>query len=113
MKFAGEWTVYRTRFLVRARKLTEPFIFTDALGREQSGGPGDYLVESSDAVTRITARTLFEDIYVPLVPALLLPAAPKVDNAGIQNRNSASAAAKVITRHISHAAPESRSYPFA
>src|ERR1700730_11556027 len=113
MKFAGEWTVYRTRFLVRARKLTEPFIFTDALGREQSGGPGDYLVESSDAVTRIPARILFEDIYVPRGPALLLPAAPKVDNAGIQNRSSASAAAKVITRHISHAAPESRSYPFA
>ena len=113
MKSAGEWTVYRTRFLVRARKLTEPFIFTDALGREQSGGPGDYVVESSDGVTRITARTLFEDIYVPLVPALLLPAAPKVDNAGIQSRNSASAAAKVIARPISHAAPESRSYPFA
>jgi hypothetical protein len=97
---------------VRARKLTEPFIFTDALGREQSGGPGDYLVESSDGVTRITARTLFEDIYVPLVPALLLPAAPKVDNAGLQSRNSASTA-KVITRPISHAAQESRSYPFA
>lgn len=113
MKSAGEWTVYRTRFLVRARKLTESFIFTDALGREQSGGPGDYIVESSDGVTRITARTLFEDIYVPLVPALLLPAAPKIDNAVIQNRNSASAAAKVIACPISHAAPESRSYPFA
>ena len=108
MKSVGEWTVYRTRFLERARKLTEPFIFTDALGREQSGGPGDYIVESSDGVTRITARTLFEDIYVPLAPALLLAAAPKVDDAGIQNRNSASAA-----RHMSHAAPESRSYPFA
>ena len=113
MKSDGEWTVYRTRFLVRARKLTESFIFTDALGREQSGGPGDYIVESSDGVTRITARTLFEDIYVPLVPALLLPAAPKIDNAVIQNRNSASAAAKVIACPISHAAPESCSYPVA
>lgn len=112
MKSAGEWTVYRTRFLVRARRLTEPYIFTDALGREQSGGPGDYIVESSDGVTRITAGTLFEDIYVPLAPTLLLPAAPKVDNTGIQNRNSASSP-KVIARHMSHAAPESRSYPFA
>lgn len=113
MNSAGEWTVYRTRFLVRARKLTEAFMFTDALGREQSGGPGDYLVESSDGVTRITARTLFEDIYVPLIPGFLLPAAPKIENAGIQNRDTTSAATKVITRPMSHGRPESRSYPFA
>jgi hypothetical protein len=61
------WTVYRTRFLVRARQLTEPLVFTDALGREQSGRPGDYLVESSDGVRRITTQAIFEDIYVPLV----------------------------------------------
>jgi hypothetical protein len=60
------WTVYRTRFLVRARQLTEPLVFTDALGREQSGAPGDYLVESSDGITRIHSRAIFEDIYVPL-----------------------------------------------
>jgi hypothetical protein len=62
------WTVYRTRFLVRARQLTEPLVFTDALGREQSGSAGDYLVESSDGITRITAQAIFEDVYVPLAP---------------------------------------------
>jgi hypothetical protein len=60
------WTVYRTRFLVHARQLNEPFSFTDRLGREHSGQPGDYLVESSDGFRRITPRHLFEDIYVPL-----------------------------------------------
>ena len=68
MNFESQWTVYRTRFLVRARQLTEPLIFTDALGREQSGRPGDYLVESSEGMRRITTQALFEDIYVPLVP---------------------------------------------
>ena len=74
MNFEGEWTVYRTRFLVRARQLTAKLIFVDTWGREQSGAPGDYLVESSDGVTRITAQALFEDIYVPLLPRLFLPA---------------------------------------
>ena len=73
MDFDGDWTVYRTRFLVRARQLTAPFHFVDALGREQSGGAGDYVVESSDGVTRITTQALFEDIYVPLIPRLFLP----------------------------------------
>jgi hypothetical protein len=66
MNVETQWTVYRTRFLVRARQLTEPLVFTDALGREQSGRPGDYLVESSEGIKRITTRALFEDIYVPL-----------------------------------------------
>jgi len=66
MNLASQWTVYRTRFLVRARQLTEPLVFTDALGREQSGRPGDYLVESSEGITRITSQVLFEDIYAPL-----------------------------------------------
>ncbi|MFZ0799188.1 MAG: hypothetical protein WCA13_03115 [Terriglobales bacterium] len=66
MKIESQWTVYRTRFLVRARQLTEPLVFTDALGREQSGRPGDYLVESSDGIRRITSQALFEDIYVSL-----------------------------------------------
>src|ERR1700675_3516864 len=60
------WTAYRTRFLVNARQLSSPLNFTDALGREHSGQPGDYLVESSDGLRRITPRHLFEDIYVPL-----------------------------------------------
>lgn len=70
METGSPWTVYRTRFLVRARQLTEPLVFTDALGREQSGRPGDYLVESSEGVKRITAKVLFEDIYVPLASPL-------------------------------------------
>lgn len=60
------WNVYRTRFLVRACQLTQPLVFTDSLGREHSGRPGDYLVETSDGIRRITTQTLFEDIYVPL-----------------------------------------------
>jgi hypothetical protein len=60
------WTVYRTRFLVQARQLIEPLHFIDALGREHSGAAGDYLVESSDGLRRITPRRLFEDIYVPI-----------------------------------------------
>jgi hypothetical protein len=66
MNLDCQWTVYRTRFLVRARQLTQPLVFTDALGREQSGRPGDYLVESSDGIKRITTQAIFEDIYVPL-----------------------------------------------
>ena len=61
------WTVYRTRFLVRACQLTAAFSFTDALGREHSGCAGDYLVESSPGCVRITARKIFEDVYVPLL----------------------------------------------
>ena len=68
MKLENPWTVYRTRFLVRARQLTEPLFFIDALGREHSGLPGDYLVESSPGFRRITPRAIFEDIYVPLAP---------------------------------------------
>jgi len=66
MSSERSWTVYRTRFLVHARQLIEPLIFTDILGREHSGQPGDYLVESSDGLRRITPRHLFEDIYVPV-----------------------------------------------
>ena len=66
-----QWTIYRTRFLVRARQLTEPLTFTDPLGREQSGQTGDYLVESSDGMRRIISCALFEDIYVALDPNVL------------------------------------------
>jgi hypothetical protein len=68
MKVESPWTVYRTRFLVQARQLTEPLVFTDALGREHSGQPGDYLVESREGFRRITPQAAFEDIYVPLNP---------------------------------------------
>ena len=65
-KAATEWNVYRTRFLVQARQLTEPLSFKDALGREHKGAAGDYLVESSDGTCRITPRHIFEDIYVAM-----------------------------------------------
>jgi hypothetical protein len=62
----SEWTVYRTRFLIRARKLDAPLVFVDVLGREHSGRKGDYLVESPDGSRRIAPREIFEDIYVPM-----------------------------------------------
>lgn len=65
-KTDSEWKVYRTRFLIQARQLTEPLAFIDPLGREHSGQPGDYLVESSDGARRIAPREIFEDIYVPM-----------------------------------------------
>ena len=68
MNFGDEWTVYRTRFLVRACQLKEPLAFIDALGREHCGAPGDYLVESFEGCFRITPRHIFEDIYTPLSP---------------------------------------------
>ena len=63
---AREWTTYRTRFLIKARQLEEPLTFLDCLGREHSGQPGDYLVQSSDGAWRITPREIFEDVYVPI-----------------------------------------------
>jgi hypothetical protein len=59
-----DWNLYRTRFLVRARPLTEPVALIDALGREQRGRAGDYLVQSSDGLLRIAPREIFEDVYV-------------------------------------------------
>ncbi len=92
MNFESPWTVYRTRFLVRARQLTEPLVFTDALGREQSGSPGDYLVESSDGITRITAQAIFEDVYVPLAPT----------------QYQTNGAAGTLARPVNRASPEDR-----
>jgi len=66
MNVENPWSIYRTRFLVRARQLTAPLVFTDALGREHSGQAGDYLVEFQEGVRRITPREAFEDIYVPI-----------------------------------------------
>jgi hypothetical protein len=74
MNVENSWTVYRTRFLVQARQIKKPLAFTDALGREHFGQPGDYLVVSSDGLRRITPRQLFEDIYVPLPGTSITPA---------------------------------------
>jgi hypothetical protein len=65
-KVESEWQVYRTRFLIRARQLTGPLEFRDALGREHCGQKGDYLVESSDGALRIAPREIFEDVYVAM-----------------------------------------------
>lgn len=59
-----EWQLYRTRFLVKAKRLTCGMAFVDALGREQRGIKGDYLVESCDGAQRIVPREFFEDVYV-------------------------------------------------
>jgi len=90
MNIENQWTVYRTRFLVRARQLTEPLVFTDALSREQSGRPGDHLVESADGIRRITTQAIFEDIYVPLAQS---------NNSGLPG---------VLARPVSRASPEDR-----
>ena len=63
---AVDWNVYRTRFLIRAKQLTEPLSFTDPLGREHHGVAGDYLVQSSEGQFRIAPRAIFEDVYVAL-----------------------------------------------
>jgi hypothetical protein len=63
-KTANEWRVYRTRFLIRARQLSQSLVFVDALGREHRGRRGDYLMETSDGAQRIVPRQLFEDVYV-------------------------------------------------
>ena len=59
-----DWNIYRTRFLVQAKQLTEALSFTDPLGREHQGRPGDYLVQSSNGLLRIAPREIFEDVYV-------------------------------------------------
>ena len=61
-----DWNTYRTRFLVCAKQLTQPLAFTDPLGREHRGLPGDYLVKSSEGLLRIAPREIFEDVYVPM-----------------------------------------------
>ena len=61
---SDDWNIYRTRFLVRAKQLTESRTFTDPLGREHHGRPGDYLVQSSNGLLRVAPREIFEDVYV-------------------------------------------------
>jgi|307.fasta_scaffold10896_3 hypothetical protein len=81
MNVESPWTVYRTRFVVRARQLTKPLSFTDVLGREHSGIPGDYLVETSPGFRRITPQSLFEDIYVPLNGSFEIPQSRRLPGA--------------------------------
>jgi hypothetical protein len=67
----SSWNMYCTRFLVRARQITEPIAFTDPLGHEHVGRAGDYLVETSNGIRRIATKAFFEDTYVPIAPAQL------------------------------------------
>jgi len=74
------WNTYRTRFLVQAKQLTEPLTFTDPLGREHHGTPGDYLVQSSEGL-RIASREIFEDVYVRFKgEEQALPSPPATDS---------------------------------
>ena len=69
MSTVSAWNIYRTRFLIKAKQLTEPLAFVDSFGREQRGQPGDYLVESSEGRRSIQRRAIFEDVYVAMGPA--------------------------------------------
>ena len=69
VKTGSDWKIYRTRFLIKAKQLSEPLMFVDALGREHRGQKGDYLVESSDGTRRIAPREIFEDVYIAIAPA--------------------------------------------
>jgi len=61
-----QWKTYRTRFLVKAKKLSSGLSFVDHLGRQHCGRKGDYLVESCDGVLSIAPKQIFEDIYVAM-----------------------------------------------
>jgi hypothetical protein len=74
---SDEWNTYRTRFLVRAKQLTQPLFFTDPLGREHRGEPGDYIVQSSEGLLRIAPREIFEDVYVILEKATSVQTVPE------------------------------------
>ena len=89
--------MYRTRFLVKARQLTTRLVFVDALGREQRGQAGDYLVEASDGSRSIQRRQIFEDVYVAMGAAeeVEWPASPRRSVSGLKrpvsSRSSATA----------------------
>ena len=111
MNVESQWTVYCTRFLVRARQLIEPLVFTDVLGREQSGQPGDYLVETSAGIRRITTQALFEDIYVPIATTQVHPPVHEFQTGlqiGGQTEVHTDAAPTVLNRPVARASPEDR-----
>jgi hypothetical protein len=60
------WKLYRTKYLVKAKQLSEGCTVLDSAGRVLAGEPGDYLVENSDGSRRIARRDIFEDVYVEL-----------------------------------------------
>jgi hypothetical protein len=98
-KDASEWRTYRTRFLVRARRLTEVTAFLDPMGREQRGNVGDYLVESAIGFRRIMPRKFFEDVYVAIKSDAVAPPA-KAALPAITNDSAACAPPKPVKAHI-------------
>jgi hypothetical protein len=82
-KTESAWKTYRCRFLIRAKKLSRPLAFVDALGREHRGKKGDYLVESANGAQRIWPRQLFEDAHV-LFDSADSPRLPEVSQASPQ-----------------------------
>jgi hypothetical protein len=75
MQRTESWKLYRTKYLVKAKKLSASCKILDSTGRVLVGESGDYLVESSDGSLRIARRDVFEDVYVELereeIPARL------------------------------------------
>lgn len=69
---SDDWKTYRTRFVVRARQLSQPFSFTDPNGHEHHGRPGDYVIESREGL-RISRREIFEDVYVAMEATETIP----------------------------------------
>ena len=63
-KTGSDFLMYRTRFLVKARRLTRRTRFVDVLGHEHQGLKGDYFVEGCDGTRRIVPQKFFEDVYV-------------------------------------------------
>ncbi len=66
MKSRSSWKIYRTKFLITAKRLTARCEVVDSLGRRIIGEPGDYLVAGSDGTQRIARKDIFEDLYVEM-----------------------------------------------
>ena len=95
-KTVDEWNVYRSRFLIRAKRLKAQMVFVDAMGQEHRGKKGDYLVESCSGLQRIWPRRLFENAHVPLntadfgSPALAWVSAVQSDQAASRTSENSS-----------------------
>jgi hypothetical protein len=109
-KANGTWQVYRSKFLIQAKQLTEPLAFVDALGREQRGEKGDYLVDSN-GILRIWPEGLFESAYALLDPApcplLTSMAEPHNGAAHATPPPKRSTAGKLPPGHCGKAVPDS------
>ena len=93
------WKMYRTRFLVKAKQLVTPMVFVDALGREQRGQAGDYLVEASDGSRSIQRRQIFEDIYVAMMTPQAIDTVATMGSPGSVVRPESAAKRRQIKAH--------------